>query len=642
MKIKNKRVIEYFKTDDTLNVDSNLLQTIDLRQFTKEDYEDLKNIFLDVKGSVNLPQLFPHEIEGLYDNGLLKNPNIRVKMKTESIFDVSDDLINKMQSQEILADEIELIPSQNKGELHQDETVKQIINRIIPKIGTKLNVDTLAKIKELADEVLQVSHSKRIDARSIGIITDDFITTHGLDTVEITGKVTGDYLSNLSEILSIARLTKVIQFDENFHFEGLRGFMENHPELSENLLLSSDGGSLINTERLTDQTVYPQEIHIDMDEFRKRADELITGETNDSFVLVINNTSELSVEEVRQLQQSEKVSKVKVFSPENMSYQNEEYDLDTYIGIREKLDELVSDIDLSLPDAVKFAIVYQRLGQSIVYDTPAAYPKTDEEIQYSDNVVNTCRNLKNGLLEGKCVCAGYADILRNALAMVGIEAQYTSGTVIEGEMSKDEYEQNPDRTGYIYETKDDGETVVIAENHAWNKVKLNGTWFNVDLTFDATLLRNGQVPEHCLKPDQEIKSTDNKTNFEGPECNTFYDSNRLQELFELAARYPKSRLQVNLEKMRDTVVEYINKGKEAIAEIPTKIAGFIQRIRGQDVKLLEEVNPQAGEKKEEVSSWDLSNWDIDKNEFNKETRQIIELDGEDRPNIESQKDGDVR
>ena len=642
MRIKNRRVIEYFRTDDTSNVDYSILQTIDLKQFTKDDYVDLKNIFKDVQDTINLPPLLPHEIEILYDNGLLENKNIKLKMKTESIFDVSDDLINKMQSQEVLVDEIELIPSQNNGELHQDETVKQIINRIIPKMGTKLNTDTLAKIKKLAEEVLEVSHSKRIDARNIGIITDDFIAAHDLDTIEITGKVRGDYLTDLTELLKVARLTKVIQLDEKFHFEDLKGFMENHPELSENFLLSSDGASLINAERLEEQTIYPQEIHIDIDEFRKRSNDLIVADTNDSFVLVINNTAELSAEEVRNLQQSGKITKVKVFSPENMSYQNEAYDLDTYIGIREKLDELVSDIDLSLPEPVKFAIVYQRLGQSIVYDTPAAYPKTDEEIQYCEDVVNTCRNLKNGLLEGKCVCAGYADILRNALAMVGIESQYTSGTVIQSEMTREEYEQDPDIVGYIYETKDDGETVVIAENHAWNKVKLDGKWFNVDLTFDTVALRNGQIPEHCLKSDQEIQTGDSKTNFGGSECNTFYDPNSLQDLFEVAARYPKTRLQANLEKMRDNVVEYIYKGKKAIVEMPTKITDFIQRIRGQDVKLLEEVNPQTEERKEEVASWDLSNWDIYKNEFNKETKQIIELDGEDRPNNESQKDGDVR
>lgn len=640
MKIKNKRVIEYFKTDDTSSVDPNLLKTLDLSYFNKDDYDDLRNIFNDLQVTVDLPQLFPHEVEILYDYKILENYNTKIKMKTESIFDVSDDLINKIKSQEIQIDEIEIVPLNRKESVPEIETTKQKIDRIIPKIGTIISANQLAKIKELADEVLNTENRKRIDARNISQMTQGYIEDEGIEFIEITGKVESNFISELQDVIRVAKISKFIQFTTEI--EGLSGFMENYPEQCEGLILSSDGFSLININNLEEPTISPQEVHIDLDEFTKREDMLIREDTSDSFVLVINNTSELSVEEARRLKESCRVTKVKVFSPENMSYQNEAYDLDTYIAIREKLDELVADIDKSLPEEAKFAIVYQRLGQSIVYDTPAAYPITEEEEKYSDDVINTCRNLKNGLLEGKCVCAGYADILRNALAMVGIESQYTSGTVIVEEIPLEEYEQKENQTGYVYETKEDGKTVVIAEGHAWNKVRLNGSWYNVDLTFDAESLRNGKFPEHCLKSDRDIAYTDKKVDFYGPECNTWFDRSKLRELFKMAECYPKTRVQFVFEEIRDRIAQYADKGKEIVVDLQDKITKFIQRLKEPEVKLLEERNEQTDELSNKRPSWDLTNWNINKNEFNKGVKQKEENDIKNRSDNEEQKGGDER
>lgn len=91
-----------------------------------------------------------------------------------------------------------------------------------------------------------------------------------------------------------------------------------------------------------------------------------------------------------------------------------------------------------------------------------------------------------GLLENKCVCAGYADILRNVLACTGIYAEYVGGM--------------PDfENGVPMDLKDPG-------GHAWNLVKLDGKKYWTDLTWDANHIKNQRFPlPYCLKSTREFK-----------------------------------------------------------------------------------------------------------------------------------------
>lgn len=57
------------------------------------------------------------------------------------------------------------------------------------------------------------------------------------------------------------------------------------------------------------------------------------------------------------------------------------------------------------------------------------------------------------LVLGKCVCAGYASAMQVLLTLAGIECMEVSGTG-------------------------------NGEAHAWNKVKIDGDWYNVDVTWD--------------------------------------------------------------------------------------------------------------------------------------------------------------
>lgn len=152
--------------------------------------------------------------------------------------------------------------------------------------------------------------------------------------------------------------------------------------------------------------------------------------------IIINSVNDLSIEEALKLKQqgyyyvqikAEAHPNIEEYDGEHLvaGYcQQKPYDIDTYIAIRIKLNELIEDIDFNLPEEKKFAIIYERICKNITYDHPAGYPKTKSEKEYEEVQIFNCRNLTNGLLDGKCICEGYACILQTALQLVGIDACY--------------------------------------------------------------------------------------------------------------------------------------------------------------------------------------------------------------------------
>lgn len=188
------------------------------------------------------------------------------------------------------------------------------------------------------------------------------------------------------------------------------------------------------------------------------------------------------------------------------------YDIDTYIRILDALNEIVGDIDLKLPDEKRFGIVYRRICENIEYDVPAGYPSNEEEKRYREEVIDTCRNLKNGLLEKKCVCAGYATILKQALRLVNIESKAISGPIDKG-IDKSVTEEDIINCGWTKTSEDyysKGENYLKkTENgkfydttHAWNIVNLNGEWFQVDACWDRPDILKDRRPRNALTSDE--------------------------------------------------------------------------------------------------------------------------------------------
>ena len=163
-----------------------------------------------------------------------------------------------------------------------------------------------------------------------------------------------------------------------------------------------------------------------------------------------------------------------------------------YSIIRHKLEKIVEDL-YGKSDKEKFKSIYRRLANMIDYDHDAIkdgseYAKLNEE---------ACRNLENAVLLNTCVCQGYCEVLKQTLSLVGIESIICKS--IEGE--------------------DD-------TTHTYNIVKLDGEWFNTDLTWDYSSIRRGVRPRYCLKSDKDFLKCSEKDkpyhipyNIELPRCN---------------------------------------------------------------------------------------------------------------------------
>lgn len=171
---------------------------------------------------------------------------------------------------------------------------------------------------------------------------------------------------------------------------------------------------------------------------------------------------------------------------------------------QKKLDKAVAEImklvknDMS--DIEKVIVLHDWMVQNVAYDYDALY---------SNNYKNS-GNECGSLVEHKAICDGYANGFMLLLDKAGVENKKVVGTA----------------NGYM---------TGKWNGHAWNMVKLNGKWYHIDTTWDAT---TSEYPYHhynyFLVSDDYIsknhrfdkKSTGvtAKTSFFGQKENTvFYD-----------------------------------------------------------------------------------------------------------------------
>lgn len=236
-----------------------------------------------------------------------------------------------------------------------------------------------------------------------------------------------------------------------------------------------------------------------------------------NIILKIESVADISSDEIKALYSKASsndvnLAYVQIFDKhcDNKHTQLTKYTLSEYVYIRDALDSIVEDIDMNEPDIDKFATVYMRLADSISYDHAATRSGTSAEAQYYNKVKNSSRNLLNGLKDGKCVCAGYADILRNALSLVGVDCRINSGLI----------DKNNPNSG-----------------HAWNQVKIDGKWYNTDLTFDRRK-DNAQKTnfEFMLMGQEEFKKDHQYTKTQGIERveQNGYDRRKLNKALQKA------------------------------------------------------------------------------------------------------------
>lgn len=242
-----------------------------------------------------------------------------------------------------------------------------------------------------------------------------------------------------------------------------------------------------------------------------------------------------------------------------------------YKTLKETVEKLTHDIPEELPELEKFMIIYRRLGASISYDYGIIGDQRYSE--YAKKNFDDCRNSVNGLLKHTCVCAGFADILYNCLREIGIEAYKISG--------------------------------VAGDYHQWNKVKIDGKFYNVDLTWDIEILASELpfTPTYCLLSDEKFKRNHRRTDGESAECLENYDRAKLREALIKAMEFdgikPKSLFTYMAENIKKEFMKLFPSKKDK-ALPPPSVDTAISQTKKDDGKTDKKPSWDLGEDTQEV------------------------------------------
>lgn len=235
----------------------------------------------------------------------------------------------------------------------------------------------------------------------------------------------------------------------------------------------------------------------------------------------ITSAKDLDGDTIRKLYHEDGVKKVIMMNEDGIRNTRIAYSANDYFHIRNILDEIVAGIDPKEFDFEKFTTVYSRVADIIKYDHSVIDRTSTEGLRLAGSKRNDCRNLKNGLFDGTCVCAGYAEILRNALSLVDIKCKYLVGKTFD----------DPD----------------LHSLHAWNAVELADEnnvkrWYLTDPTWDAGKVLGG-------KPSYMLMDKDTFTR-KGHQKYLSYD---VPEISDKA--YSRNRLTIGIEKARERMLD---------------------------------------------------------------------------------------
>ncbi|MBQ9280108.1 MAG: hypothetical protein IJ215_03580 [Clostridia bacterium] len=263
------------------------------------------------------------------------------------------------------------------------------------------------------------------------------------------------------------------------------------------------------------------------------------------------------------------------------------YSVQEYAAIRGEIDEIVSKVvvpDISDKDREKkiFAQIYVLLGEKISYDHYAI----SEEGKKDPQLTIDCRNLKNALLgverngetQYQCVCAGYADVLRNVASCFGIQGQFVkSRSEIDLEDMGGWYREKKNSQGnYMYQNGTDDPM-----GHAYNLFELDGQKYYCDLTWDAGYIKQHQMPlPNFLRSYDEFIESHAETGFTehiaDPEARKSYPYEQQASLLKGTKMYQQFEVQSQIQELNQLMrqnylcgfvsdyVDFVRNGRSAI------------------------------------------------------------------------------
>jgi hypothetical protein len=146
-----------------------------------------------------------------------------------------------------------------------------------------------------------------------------------------------------------------------------------------------------------------------------------------------------------------------LFRYDSNLYKTNKYISDMNIAADKKAKEIVNSlIKPSMTDVQKELVLHDYLVNNAKYDS---------ENFNADTIPESSYNAYGVLINGVGVCQSYADAMNKLLTLVGIESTVISGTANNGSEDID---------------------------HAWNIVKLDGQYYNLDVTWDDPVTSDGR------------------------------------------------------------------------------------------------------------------------------------------------------
>lgn len=217
-----------------------------------------------------------------------------------------------------------------------------------------------------------------------------------------------------------------------------------------------------------------------------------------------------------------------------LDYQNNMrlYKIKGYIKLRKEIEKLVNKVSEYSNEVERFLKLYKFIAEDIDVDDNFEEAKSD------------ISDIKNALKEKKCVNNGYAEILQNCLACMGIESRIIKGKI-----------------------KQTGEDIL------WNKVKLDGKWYNVNLLLDKESITNKhslrRKVKYCLlsdnifyithQPDNPVEEVAEES-FDKKIINVFIKTGKFND--KLFSSYLKSVAEKFLQVIKFNNVKALPAGRE--------------------------------------------------------------------------------
>lgn len=184
---------------------------------------------------------------------------------------------------------------------------------------------------------------------------------------------------------------------------------------------------------------------------------------------------------------SERVRTAQIISNETAAenYKNQAQELE------EKADEIMAGLPQTVGDYEKALYIHDYIARSCVYEIG--------EEEDGNSSAYSC------LVKGEALCEGYAKAFDYLAERAGLECVVITGVTNDG------------------------------ENHAWNQVRIDGEWYNVDLTWDDTDNELEVVHTYFLQSDEVFgishEADDNPVYPVPFECSDENDYHKREELY---------------------------------------------------------------------------------------------------------------